>query len=560
MGKVNILPENIINKIAGGEVVENPASVLKELIENSIDANSKNIEVNIERSGKKLIYVKDDGEGIEPDDIEKIFERYSTSKIKNMDDLYNIRTLGFRGEALYSIGSVSDVILKSKTKENQLGREIHVRGGKKLSIKDCGMTEGTIVEVRELFFNIPARRKFLKSDITEFRKLLNIFIPYTISFFKTGFILKNEGNNLINTLPSENKLKRFCEILNIEEKFLIYYKNNFEKFEIECILGDINLKRPSKNMQFIFINERPVYNYLLSLTINNFYQLFFSSDFFPVFAIFLKLPYENIDVNIHPTKREVKIKDENEICKNIVELLKEIFKKGETKTIQIEKKYEKLQEIEKKDIIKEETEILFKEKEEIFEKDIKKQGLTEKLKNAQFIGTFRNKYLIFEYEDLLFFIDQHAATERINYEKFLNEIEKGKINIQHVLTPLIINLNYEEMNIYEKVEKIIEKFGFITTKWSKNKIAIHGYPSLIKDVEFSIRNILSEKDIEKYDKEDIAKRACRVSVMAGEKLNEIQAKYIIEKLIECSNPFVCPHGRPIVVEISEKFLDSQFLR
>ncbi|MCM8804694.1 MAG: DNA mismatch repair endonuclease MutL [Candidatus Omnitrophica bacterium] len=559
MGKVNFLSEEVISKIAGGEVVESPASVLKELIENSIDAKSNKIEVNIENSGKKLIYVKDDGEGVEPDDIEKIFERYSTSKIKDIDDLYNIKTLGFRGEALYSIGSVSDVILKSKTDKSQFGKEIHIRGGKKLSIKDCAIPKGTIVEVRELFFNIPARRKFLKSDITEFRKLLNIFIPYTISFFQIGFIFKNKGSNLINILPSENRVERFCEVLNIEEKFLIYYKNKFDKFELECILGDINLKRPQKNMQFIFVNERPVYNYSLSLTINNFYQSFLSSDFFPVFAIFLKLPYENIDVNIHPTKKEVKIKDENEICKNITGILKEIFKKGET--IQIEKKYEKTYEIEKGNIIKEETERLFDEKEEIlFEKDIKKEGLIEKLKNATFVGTFKNKYLIFEFEDLLFFIDQHAAVERINYEKFLNEIEKGEINIQQVLTPLIINLNYEEMNVYEKVEKIIEKFGFLTTKWSKNKIAIHGYPFLIKDIEFSIRNILSEKDIKKYDKENIAKRACRVSIMSGQKLTEIEIKNIIEKLIKCDNPFVCPHGRPIVVEINEKFLDSQFLR
>ncbi|MGC8977489.1 MAG: DNA mismatch repair endonuclease MutL [Candidatus Ratteibacteria bacterium] len=563
MGKVNFLPENVINKIAAGEVVESPSSVLKELIENSIDAKSKKIEVNIENSGKKLIYVKDDGEGIEPDDIEKIFERYSTSKIKSIQDLYNIKTLGFRGEALYSIGNVSDVILKSKTKNNQIGKEIHIRGGKKLSIKDCGMSEGTIVEVRELFFNTPARKKFLKSDITEFRKLINVFIPYTISFFKVSFVFKNEGNNLINLLVSENRFKRFCEALNIEEKFLIYIKENDENFEIEGIIGDVNLKRSQKDMQFIFVNDRPVYNYSLSSSINNFYRSFFSSDFFPVFAVFLKIPYQDIDVNVHPTKREVKIKNEYEISRKIIELIKDKIKTGETKNLLIEKKYKTKEEIEIQSEIKEETKILFenkKEIEQIFEGEVKKHGLIEKLQMAEFVGIFKNKYLIFEFYDLLFFIDQHAAVERINYERFLYEIENGKINIQHLLTPLIINLNYEEMSVYEKVEKIIEKYGFLTTKWSENKIAIHGYPSLIKDIEFSVRNLLLEKDIEKYDKESVAKRACRISVMAGEKLTESQAKYIKEKLIECKNPFVCPHGRPIVIEISERFLDSQFLR
>jgi len=556
MGKVNILSENIISKIAAGEVVESPASVLKELLENSIDANSKKIEVIIENSGKKLISVKDDGEGIEPDDIEKIFERYSTSKIKNIEDLYKIRTLGFRGEALYSIGSVSDIILKSKIRSEKTGMEIHVRGGKKLSLKECGMSDGTVVEVRELFFNTPARRKFLKSDITEFRKLVNVFIPYTISFFDVSFSFINEGNKFIHVVPSENRILRFCEIFNIEEKFLIYEKNNFEKFEIQIIFGDVNLKRSQKDMQFIFVNGRPVYNYTISHSINNFYQSFLSTEFFPVFAIFLSLPYEDVDVNIHPTKREVKIKYENEISKEIINFLNKIFKKTNTKVVQIEKKrYEPVIKKSEKEILRENVDIFAVEK-----TDEKETGLIEKLKNSEFVGIFKNKYLIFAYDDSLFFIDQHAAVERINYEKFIEEIESGKINIQQLLTPLIINLNYEEMAIYEKVEKIIEKYGFLTTKWSENKIAIHGYPYLLKDIEFSIRNLLSEENIEKYDREEIAKRACKVSITSGQKLTEQEAKNIIEKLIECKNPFVCPHGRPIVIEITEKFLDIQFLR
>ncbi len=558
MGKVNFLPENIISKIAAGEVIESPASVVKELVENSIDADSKKIEVNIENSGKKLIYLKDDGEGIEPDDIEKIFERYATSKIKDKEDLYNIKTLGFRGEALYSIGSVSDVILRSKVKNSEIGREIHIRGGKKLSIKDCAMQNGTIVEVRELFFNIPARRKFLKSDITEFRKILNVFIPYTISFFWMDFKFENEGSKIINVISSENVLKRICEVLNIEEKNLIYEKRVFEDFEFEMVVGDINLRRPQKDMQFIFINGRPVYNYVLSSSINNFYHSFFSSEFFPVFVLFLKLPCENVDVNIHPTKREVKIKNENEISKKIIEILEGIFKKGEVKTIDVKKEYKEKEVIGKTGTVKEISSIFTEIEDELF--PLEKTELKEKLKNSKYIGSFKNKYLIFEFGDSLLFIDQHAAVERINYEKFIEEIERGNINIQQLLTPLIINLNYEEMVVYEKVEKIIEKYGFLTTRWSENKIAIHGYPSLLKDIEFSIRNILSETEIEKYDKEEIAKRACKISTVAGQKLTEEEAKNIVEKLLECKNLFVCPHGRPIVVEINERFLDRQFLR
>lgn len=568
MGKVNFLPEEVISKIAGGEVVESPASVLKELIENSIDAYSKKIEIKIENSGKKLIIVKDDGEGIAPDDIDKIFERYSTSKIKTKQDLFNIKTLGFRGEALYSIGAVSDVILKSKTKDCDAGREVHIRAGKKLSVKECAMFNGTILEVRELFFNIPARKKFLKSDITEFRKIFNVFIQYAIGFPEISFVFENENKRILNLNASENYLERFCEVLNLDENYLIYKQKKFEDFEVEIIAGDINLKRFQKNMQFIYVNRRPVYNYTFSSAINNFYQSFFSSEFFPVFAIYLKIPYQNIDVNIHPTKREVKIKEENKIAKKIVEAISEILKEGRAKKIEIGEKYHGMkEEITIKEKIKEKDNLIFQTEKleekgfyELFDEEKKKGVLREKLRKNDFIGVFKSKYLIFQTDDSLLMIDQHAAMERINYEIFINQIEKGEIQIQQLLTPIIIELNYEEMIIWEKTEKILEKYGFLTTRWSENKIAIHGYPILIKDIEFAIRNILEEKDTEKYDKEEISKRACRVSIMAGEKITEQEAKYLVEKLSECKNPFVCPHGRPIVIELTESFIDRQFLR
>lgn len=557
MGKVRILPEDIINKIAAGEVVEGPFSVLKELIENSIDANCQKIEINIEKSGKKLIYVKDDGDGIEAEDIEKIFERHATSKIKEREDLYKIKTLGFRGEALYSIGNVSDIVLKSKTYGQLTGKEIHIRGGKRLSIKDCIMVKGTIVEVRELFFNIPARKKFLKSDISEYRKLLNVLINYVIGFPYITFNFKSENRKIFNLEKTESYVKRFVETLNLDEKYIIYGEKEYEDLNIKLILGDVNLKRSQKDMQFIYINSRPVYYPYISSTINNFFQSFFSTEYFPVFSLYLSLPFENVDVNIHPTKREVKIKNEEFLVKEIITIIKNLLPSG--KPIILSYKASS-------DICKEFTESI-KEESNLFQTEEKKtelffeeRKLTEKLINSIFIGIFRNKYLIYEYDDSLYFIDQHAAVERINYEKFLEEIEKNDIKIKQFLIPIILNLSVDEMIIWEKIYKILEKYGFETTKWSENKIAIHSAPSLIKDIEFTIRNFLAEKDIEGYDKNEIAKMACKVSITTGEKLTEEEAKYIVEELIKCKNPFVCPHGRPIIVEIKEKFLDKFFLR
>ncbi|MCD6407692.1 DNA mismatch repair endonuclease MutL, partial [bacterium] len=418
MGKVNFLPEEVINKIAAGEVVERPASVLKELVENSIDAKAENISVEVKNGGKKLIIVKDDGEGIEPDDIEKIFMRHATSKIKDIEDLYKITSLGFRGEALYSVGAVSDVILKSRVDHLEEGREIHIRGGKKISMKTVNMRKGTTVEVRELFFNTPARRKFLKSDQTEFRHILNIFIPYTIVWSDIKFSLIHNGKEIIKLFPYQNLTSRFSEVLNVEEENLIYEEAEIPEFKVKLklILGNLNLKRPNKNLQFIFVNKRPVYNYSISSSLNDVYRTVLPDSVFPVFAVMIEIPSEMVDVNIHPTKREVKIKDEKKLSLKISEIVaKLIVEKGRPSRVEKIKKevvfYKP--EIEKKIEVKEGIgeKSIFEELKEGREKE-ERESYREKLKEAIYVGIFKKKYIFFEYGNSLFVIDQHAAHER----------------------------------------------------------------------------------------------------------------------------------------------------
>lgn len=567
MSKVHILPNEVISRIAAGEVIERPTSVVKELLENSLDAESTDIKVELKDGGKTYIKVKDNGIGVEPDDIEKIFLRHATSKIKKIEDLYTIFSLGFRGEALYSISSVSDIVFRSKTVSSDIGWEIHLRGGKKISLKPINMEVGTEIEVKELFFNTPVRRKFLKSNSVELNYILNIFIPYTFLYFKNRFSLKHNNKVLLELYPEENPLIRISKVLNLEKDHIIDVKPVlFENISIHILLGDINIKRAKKDMQFIFVNNRPVQNKSLSFTINKVYEKIFPKNVYPFFTIFLNLPPEKVDVNIHPTKREVKIEDEFNIVSKIGLFCEHtILSLGKPKQVIIpfkeEKQIKEEKELQITEEIKETQEQYFfqSEKENLISEE-KYKTLKDKLSHSVYIGSFINKYLIFSSEESLLLMDQHAVCERITYEKFKQQINEGKIQVQNFLTPILLKLSIQEMIIWQEGKKKLEEIGFETTLWDKETIAVHSSPTLIKNPEISIRSLLSGENISNYDTDTIAKLACRQSVMAGQLLTEEEALFLRNELLLCKEPFVCPHGRPTVVEISEKFIDKQFLR
>lgn len=562
MGKVKFLPETVINKIAAGEVVENPASVVKELIENSLDAGADEIIIEIKAGGKKLISVRDNGMGIEPDDIEKIFKRHATSKIERVDDLFSIKSLGFRGEALYSISSVSDVVLQSKAGVFE-GREIHIRGGVKVGEKIVSRTQGTTIEVRELFFNTPARKKFLKSESTEFRRIVNIFLPYTIAFHKIHFSLIHNGKNIFDFRPVEDINERFCEVANIKKEYVLSGVREIKEkgVVLKIFLGDINLQFPERSRQYIFINNRPVYSRGISYTVNHVYEDIFPRGMYPAFCLLIQLSPADVDVNVHPAKREVKLKDETYIMAVLSDLCREIIsKKAEAKKVSGLSYSGYVKETEKVPVISEggDGQQLFNIVGDI---EVEKgRDLRTKLKEAIYSGCYKNKYLFFDGGDVLFVIDQHAAHERINFELLKKQWESGKMEIQRLLTPLIIEMSYEEMSRWEEGQEFLETLGFLTTRWDIHSIAVHGFPSGIKNPEMSIRNILAENGFLKYDKEKLAKIACKGAVSAGEKITEEEAVNIKNELLKCETPFVCPHGRPTVVEFSESFFDRQFLR
>lgn len=584
MAKVHLLNPEVISKIAAGEVIQRPASVVKELLENAIDAGADTIEIHLEDAGKKLIHLKDNGQGIEPDDLETIFLRHSTSKLSSFTDLFQMFSLGFRGEALYSIGAISDVILRSKVKSLDSGWEIHLRGGVKQNLYPCGMAVGTEVQVRELFFNTPARRKFLKSSTTEFTQILDIVIPYSILYPKRRFTLTH-NQKLILELKPQNPLERIEQALNLEEKHILYEEKNFpeEKVSIKLFLGDASISRSRKNLQYIFINNRPVSSRLLSYHLNQVYTVLFPVQIYGFFILNLTIPPDTLDVNIHPTKREVKLKDEYYLAQRVRALAESVLISKSAPKEFISGSNDFDSQFQGNNFPGSDGLMLnyvngqayptgHKQRpvptvslgENLFNSNLfsisSESNLSSKLTNSKFIGGFLKKYLLFESGTSLLIIDQHAAQERITYEQLLIQVEQGNLEVQNLIAPILFKLSAQEMVVWEIVKETISQLGFTTTLWDKESIALHSQPRLISNLEIAVRNLLSGEERSNLDTESLARRACRNSLMAGYEIDFTQSKYLCQQLLSCANPFTCPHGRPTIIEIKEYILEKQFLR
>jgi len=596
MANVHILAPDIISKIAAGEVIDRPASVIKELVENAFDAGTPSLSLQLKQAGKISIHIKDTGSGIASDDMEKIFVRHSTSKIKTADDLFNIHSLGFRGEALYSIAAVADVILRSKTPEQAEGWEIHVRGGKTIALKPVSLPGGTELEIKELFFNTPARRKFLKSNVSEMNHILNTVIPYALLYPHVRFHLESDDKVILDLRPQEKTAARIAEVLNLNSENILEVKQQFpdKDLSVRMVLGDINIIRSRRDMQFIFINNRPVESKNISYHMNDIYRLILPPRNYPFFALFIDLPPENIDVNIHPTKREVKIKDEQGLCSLLRRMCENaLMAAGRPKEVADRKAETPVDATIARALLRNHGQELpplpeatglsendeedtgpavpteqysFPEESHTFPfagEDLLSQAhenLQNKFIKARYIGPFIDKFLLFEAGRSLLIVDQHAAQERITFEHFISQMQESRVEVQHLLSPYLLKLTRQEVIAWEEAKGMLETIGFSTTQFDDETIAIHTHPLLIKQPDRAVRDILAGETAVRIDHETIARRACRASIMAGDRLSPEQADYQRQQLIKCRDPFTCPHGRPTIIEMKEDFLDKQFLR
>lgn len=652
MKRINLLDENTSNKIAAGEVVERPSSVVKELVENSIDANSKNITIEIEDGGCSFIKIIDDGDGIHKDDIKKAFLPHATSKIQCAEDIFSINTLGFRGEALASIASVSKVNLKTKTHDSSFGREIIIEGGEILEEKDCGVNSGTTIEVKDLFFNIPARKKFLKSFTREGSIITDIINRISIVNPDISFKLFNNGKKVLHTFGSGNTkdVLRVVYGKKISEN-LVYFEGTREEISISGYIGKEEIARGSRNNQSIYVNGRYIKNKTLVAAVENAFKSFSTVNKFPFFVLFIDVYPEFVDVNIHPTKAEIKFKDDRMMFRivfdSVHKYLKEaifddfklpeeemnITRENQAENLELNIKFEedevKFNSFEKNDKIFKENSIDYsaqikKEKDELLklkeklnntdflihenkndiadnindlsyssvdtnkeavnsdvlyskeDKDLNKNisiKETREEKIAKFpplriIGQFNKTYIIAEFNEILYLIDQHAAHEKILFEKYIKSISEGSIIIQQLLVPTLIELSTDDLIFYIENQKIFKDAGFTVEEFGGNTISLKEVPYFLgkldpKDLFLSIIDDLKKmgdgKTIDiKYNK--IATMACKKAVKGNDTLTEREMIKLVEDLRFIEDPFHCPHGRPTIIKFTNNDLEKKFRR
>ena len=639
MNRINLLDQHTSNKIAAGEVVDRPSSVVKELIENSIDANSKNITIEIEDGGIQLIRVIDDGDGIYKDDIEKAFLPHATSKIKTVEDIYNINTLGFRGEALPSIASVSKVNFKTRTIEDNFGYQLLLDAGVKTTFSEIGINKGTTMEVRDLFFNVPARKKFLKSSSREGSLISDIVLRIALSNPNISFKLFSNGKKAINTYGdgSLSNVIRSIYGKSIYENILKFEYED-DTISIYGYIGKEDIARGSRNNQSIFVNNRYIKNKTIVAAVENAFKSFSTVNKFPFFVLFINVPSENIDVNIHPTKAEIKFKDERLIFKRVFDtvhtaLKNDIFNafmvkedvvqeeiveelkldlnadntihNNEKVIINREPSIENIYDKITLNDVKREESLYNKLKdlnignngtntypyddndsfvsfnkvnesyttEDLIKPTIVNDNVSEKINTAKFpnlrvIGQFSKTYILAEYADTLYIIDQHAAHEKILFEKYEKDIEKREIVVQPLLVPTIIDLGVDDYEYYIENLSLFKESGFTIEEFGGTTIAVKEVPyflgkldskNLLLDIIDNLKSLGSGKTTEvKLNK--IATMACKAAVKANDYLTTIEMEKLISDLRFIDNPFNCPHGRPIIIKFTEYELEKKFRR
>lgn len=578
MSKIRILPPDLVNKIAAGEVIERPASVAKELIENSLDAGAKYITVEIKKSGKELISVTDNGCGMSKDDVNLSIERHSTSKISNINDLENINTLGFRGEALPSIASVSNLKITTKTEDSEIGFYLEVADGKIINSKETGCPEGTNIEVKNIFFNVPARLKFLKSENTEKNKIISLITEYAVANFNVSFRMISDGKELFNYPPANNLQIRLAQIFGnefLDELLDVNFAH--EQISISGFISKPEKTYVSRNRVFMFINKRPVNSKIVISAVLNGYNEFLRKKENPAIFLLFNIKPESIDVNVHPTKREIKFKDEGPIYSTVLNLIrsrlltKEVIPRIETKSENYASFYANVESKTSEHFSSPHTPYTPYDKYTAREFTVTHPTTpgTEKSLSAQikYSGRIFELYILAEENDELLIIDQHAAQEKVLYEKIKKNMADKTLEIQNLLIPVNINLSPKEFSILQELRTSLEKLGFEIEEFGINSFIIKSIPALINNGSpiAIITEIINQKKIGKISDstnvlESIMKTACKTAVKSGDRLMEPEIKILIEDLFKCSNPYTCPHGRPTLTKISKNELDKKFLR
>ena len=597
MNRINLMSPELANMIAAGEVIERPSSVIKELVENSIDAKATRIEVDIYDVGRKLIRVKDDGFGMSREDAKLAFKRHASSKVKSVYDLMRITSLGFRGEALPSIASVSNVILL--TSDGEEGTKICLSPSKEMEVSDAALRKGTTFEIRDLFFNTPARMKYLKSDKTENASSIEVMEHLSMCYSDVSFVLRIDGKTIFET-TGRGDFKEVIALIYGKEvaKKLLEVSFEGEGYSFSGYIGEPSISYSTRYDILNFLNRRSVYVPKVQKAFIDAYKDYLPPSRYPFVAVNFSVDYSLVDVNVHPTKREVRLSIEEEVASNVYKEVKRSLLltrqsfvsssiSGATLTLEqptlkeddfvnIFEENEKKQPQEAfKDVVtlfdefdKEEKENYIKDS-LIVEDDVSPRFESKtNFPSLTLIGQVFDTYLLAQGEDGLYFIDQHAAAERINFEKCEDDFNSSSSRVVPLI-PLVIELPYSSLTNYDKEHILaLESLNIYTSSFGGNAIKVDEIPSYLseEDDESVLRDIIlstlkgNKVDIASLKRLSIASRACKMSLKANRLLTREEQLRLLKNLAKCRNPLNCPHGRPTIVKVSKYDLEKMFKR
>ena len=609
--KINLLSNETIIKIAAGETIENPASVIKELVENSTDADSDKISIEIKNNGKDLIKITDNGYGFKREDLRLAFKRHTTSKIKSIVDLDKAITLGFRGEALSSISNVSSVTVITKTLEDSIGTIAKIDTNGDISFVDDIVTNnGTTIICEDLFANMPVRRKYLDDKNYEINKTNDILNRLALSNLNISIDYVKDDKLVFKTNKNNTSINNIYSILGKQiSENLIEVSHQDSDFKISGFISNNNIYKSNRNHQYIFVNGRAVSDVKISRLIEREYGSIIPINRYPIFILHIQTDSSRLDVNIHPKKDQIKFLDFNELEVLLSKIIREFLMKS-LRIYNIEQN-----DVAKKDIfnIYEEADKVTSNKEKVLsiidlserksdnkstevneQKDEEYVAFNSKIsinnektiepeansfidyeerkifKNGyRYIGSFLKQYLILEdsYDKVLYFLDQHAVHERINYEKLIEEYKNDSVLKQGLLSPYIIELTKLEFEEILQIREILDKIGFETEEFGDNSIIIRTVPAHLENINLEIlikdildNNTMLNTSVYDVDPYKIMKKACSLSIKTGETLSNYEVNHLIESLNNCKMPLTCPHGRPTLIKFTKNQLDKEFFR
>jgi len=571
---IKILSDEVASQIAAGEVVERPASVVKELLENAIDAGASLVTIKIESAGKKIIEVADNGSGISTDDLPLAIARHATSKLVTADDLFHIRTLGFRGEALASIGSVSRMTILSRNPKCEMGARIVVEGGKLVSSEPVGGVAGTVVRVEDLFYNTPARLKFLKRDQTEKQQIDGLVTRYALAYPEKAIHLLQDSNPVLRTTGNGNRREILAQLYGVDlARQLLEVIFEEEGLKITGFISPISINRSNRKDITFFINGRWIQDAALSTALIKAYQTYLMVGRYPLAVLFIELTPEEVDVNVHPAKAEVRFRQPDLIFTSVQRAVKRAL----VAYSPVPQLTPALWRVERQDAAQQltwqDTPPAWDKQENLEDQTATPEQVSQAGPNLpgsipilRLIGQIGSTYIVAEGPDGLYLIDQHAAHERVLYEKMTGL--RGALSSQILLEPVVIQLPPQSAGILKENLDVINRIGFEVDEFGVNTFRLKAVPELFvrNDPRLAIRSVIEdfeedETPLQGMIEEKMIARICkRMAIKGGTVLSVDEQQTLIHDLENCASPRTCPHGRPTMIHLSVDLLERQFGR